>query len=102
MVKDILYKEVRKQIQERKTVDILVGIPSYNNSPTIPHVVRAVSAGLAKYFPKYRTLLVNSDGGSTDGTQELVKQTTLDDLDVLLMEHPLYPIHKIITPYQGI
>ena len=102
MVKDILSREVRNQIQELKTVDILVGIPSYNNSSTIPHVVRAVSAGLAKYFPQYHTLLVNSDGGSTDGTPELVKETSLDDLDVLLMEHPLYPIHKIITPYHGI
>ncbi len=32
-------------------VDVLVGIPSYNNARTIGHVVRAVQAGLAKYFP---------------------------------------------------
>lgn len=32
-------------------VDVLVGIPSYNNADTIEHVVRAVSVGLAKYFP---------------------------------------------------
>ncbi len=102
MAKSLLSKEVRKQIQQIGEVDVLVGIPSYNSARTIPHVVRAVSAGLAKYFPKYRTLLVNSDGGSTDGTPELVKRTTLDDLDVLLMEHPVYPIHKIVTPYHGI
>jgi glycosyltransferase involved in cell wall biosynthesis len=102
MAKEILSKEVKNQIQQIGEVDVLVGIPSYNNASTIPHVVRAVSAGLAKYFPKYRTLLVNSDGGSSDGTPELVKQTTLDDLDVLLMEHPLHPVHKIVTPYHGI
>ena len=102
MAKDVLSKEVKKQIQELGEVDVLVGIPSYNSARTIPHVVRAVSAGLTKYFPKYRTLLVNSDGGSSDGTPELVKQTSLGDLGVLLMEHALYPIHKIITPYHGI
>jgi glycosyltransferase involved in cell wall biosynthesis len=102
MAKELLGKEVEKQIKEMKEVDVLVGIPSFNNARTIPHVVKAVSAGLAKYFPKYRTLLVNSDGGSTDGTPDLVKKTSLEDLDVLLMEHPLYPVHKIVTPYQGI
>jgi glycosyltransferase involved in cell wall biosynthesis len=102
MAKEMLDKEVKKQIKEMKEVDVLVGIPSFNNARTIPHVVRAVSAGLAKYFPKYRTLLVNSDGGSTDGTPELVKKTSLEDLDVLLMEHPLYPVHKIVTPYHGV
>ena len=102
MAKEILNKEVLTQIKEMKEVDVLVGIPSFNNARTIPHVVRAVSAGLAKYFPKHRTLLVNSDGGSTDGTPELVKKTILEDLDVLLMEHPLYPVHKIVTPYHGI
>ncbi|MGB3093676.1 MAG: glycosyltransferase [Candidatus Zixiibacteriota bacterium] len=101
MAKSTLSKEVRKQIQEIGDVDVLVGIPSYNSARTISHVVRAVSAGLAKYFPKHRTLLINSDGGSADGTQEVVKQTTLDDLDVLLMEHPVYPVHKIVTPHHG-
>ena len=49
-------------------VDVLVGIPSFNNERTIGHVVRAVVAGLAKYFPA-RAVLVNSDGGSTDRTR---------------------------------
>jgi len=102
MPRSILSKDVRKEIQQIGEVDVLVGIPSYNSARTIPHVVRAVSAGLTKYFPKYRTLLVNSDGGSTDGTPQQVKDTSLGDLDVLLMEHALYPIHKIVTPYHGI
>jgi len=102
MARDILYKEVKERVRELKEVDVLVGIPSYNNAQTIPHVVKAVSAGLTKYFSKYRTILVNSDGGSTDGTQQQVKETSLDDLDILLMEHALYPIHKIVTPYHGI
>jgi hypothetical protein len=102
MARSILSKEVRKEIHEIGEVDVLVGIPSYNSARTIPHVVRAVSAGLAKYFPKHRTLLVNSDGGSSDGTPELVRETSIDDLSVLLMEHPVYPIHKIITPYHGL
>lgn len=102
MARSILSKEVRKEIQQIGEVDVLVGIPSYNNARTIPHVVRAVSAGLTKYFPKHRTLLVNSDGGSSDGTSQLVSETSLDDLDVLLMEHAVYPIHKIVTPYHGI
>lgn len=102
MAKQTLPKEVRKQVQEIGEVDVLVGIPSYNSAPTIAHVVKAVSAGLAKHFPKHRTLLVNSDGGSADGTQEVVKQTTLDDPDVLLMEHPVYPVHKIVTPHHGL
>ena len=51
----------RIQLGEIKEADILVGIPSYNNLRTIGHVVRAVMAGLAKYFPKVKAVLVNSD-----------------------------------------
>lgn len=81
--------------------EILVGIPSYNNAGTIGHVVRAVSAGLAKYFPGYRAVLVNSDGGSTDRTSDVVAQTGLD-LGPLLISDRQSPLHKIITPYHGI
>ncbi len=82
-------------------VDILVGIPSYNNADTIEHVVRAVSVGLAKYFPERRAVLVNSDGGSTDGTPEAVSRAAVD-YDGLLISDRQSQLQKIITPYNGI
>ncbi len=72
-------KPFQSQLEEIKEADILVGIPSYNNLRTIGHVVRAVMAGLAKYFPKARAVLINSDGGSTDGTQEEVRRVQIED-----------------------
>jgi glycosyltransferase involved in cell wall biosynthesis len=87
---------------EVKEADILIGIPSYNNVRTIGHVVKAVTAGLAKYFPEAKAVLVNSDGGSTDGTQEEVKRVRIEDFKTILTSHPVYPIHKIVTPYHGI
>jgi len=95
-------KSFKIQSEGIKEVDILVGIPSYNNSRTIGHVVRAVIAGLAKYFPKAKAVLVNSDGGSTDGTQEEVKKVGIEDFKMILTSHPGHPIHKIVTPYHGI
>ncbi len=82
--------------------DILVGVPSYNNARTIGHVVRAVMAGLAKYFPRAKAVLVNSDGGSKDGTQEEVKKVQIEDFKTILTSHPVHPLSKIVTPYHGI
>ena len=52
--------------------DIVIGIPSYNNARTIGHVVQAAQAGLAKYYPQLKAVIINSDGGSTDSTRESV------------------------------
>ncbi len=82
--------------------DLLIGIPSYNNVRTIGHVVRAVTAGLAKYFPGAKAVIFNSDGGSTDGTQEEVKRVQIEDFKTILASHPVHPIHKIVTPYHGV
>ena len=95
-------KPFQIQLEEIKEADILVGIPSYNNARTIGHVVRAVMAGLAKYFPKAKAVLVNSDGGSTDGTQEEMRRVRIEDFKTILTSHPVHPIHKIVTPYHGI
>lgn len=97
----ILRPEAKSQIEAIGQADILVGIPSYNNASTIGHVVRAVSAGLAKYFPDQKVILVNSDGGSSDGTPEAVAQSSVD-LQSILVAHRANPVHKIITPYHGI
>ena len=90
------------QLNHIKEVDLLIGIPSYNSGRTIGHVVRAVFAGLAKYFPGLRAVLVISDGGSTDGTQDEVKRVQVEDIEMILTSHSVPPIHKIVLPYYGI
>jgi glycosyltransferase involved in cell wall biosynthesis len=97
-----LAPDVEARIRELGRVDLLVGIPSYNNAATIGHVVRAVTAGLAKYFPGMRAVCVNSDGGSTDGTAQVVAAETFASPSALLVSHPLTPVHKILTPYHGL
>jgi len=95
-------KSLQSQLEEIKGADILIGIPSYNNISTIGHVVRAVTAGLAKYFPGAKAVIFNSDGGSTDGTQEEVKRVQIEDFSTILTSYPLHPVHKIVTPYHGV
>jgi len=101
-VDNFLPSELLARLEEIGEADIVVGIPSYNNAHTIGQVVRAVSAGLGKYFPDRRALVVNSDGGSKDGTREAVLGAELDIDSLLFVSHPVHPIQRISTPYHGI
>jgi len=96
-----LTPETESRLQAVGEAEILVGIPSYNNVGTIGHVVKAVSAGLAKYFPGRRAALINSDGGSSDGTPEEVSRAVVDFGALLISDHQSL-LQKIITPYHGI
>jgi glycosyltransferase involved in cell wall biosynthesis len=99
---DVLTEEAKEQVLATVPTDIVVGIPSYNNSPTIGHVVQAAHAGLLKYFPERRALIVNSDGGSADGTRQAVLESRLDTQSLLLVTHPLHPVNRLSTPYHGL
>jgi glucosylglycerate synthase len=88
--RSVLRPEVLKQISDIGRADILVGIPSFRNAGTISHVVKTVSQGLSRYFPNLRAVIVNSDGGSEDDTQQVVRQVPVDE-----------GIEKIVTAYQG-
>lgn len=91
-----------EKLKNINKVDIVVGIPSFNNAQTIGHVVKAVQAGLKKYFPDRKALIINSDGGSRDGTQKVVENTSLDDSTLILLKHRVNPFHKISITYEGI
>ena len=52
------------------TLDLAVGIPSYNEADNIEFVVRQVAAGLEKYFPHLNTVIINADNFSQDGTKD--------------------------------
>jgi glycosyltransferase involved in cell wall biosynthesis len=94
--------EVRDFLDQVGSADIVVGIPSYNNARTIGHVVRAVQAGLAKYFPGLKSVLINSDGGSKDGTMDVVRSTRIEDRSALLLQHRVHSVPVIATAYTGI
>jgi hypothetical protein len=47
-------------------------------------------------------VLINSDGGSEDGTRAIVRDLSLDEADTLTMSHGLRTVHRISTPYHGL
>jgi glycosyltransferase involved in cell wall biosynthesis len=94
--------EAERAVSEIRQADIVIGIPSFNNSRTIGHVVKACHAGLSKYFPQFRSVVVNSDGGSTDGTREAVLSANVDGQALMLLSTPKYPLHRFSLPYHGI
>lgn len=103
MIETVLSEDAQLALEQITSADIVVGIPSYNNERTIRHVVRAVQYGLAKYFPRHKAVLVNSDGGSQDGTCAIVDQTAVyTEMDTILIHHEVTPARKLVTPYHGL
>jgi hypothetical protein len=94
--------EAQHAVETIKQADIVIGIPSFNNARTIGHVVKACYAGLSKYFPELKSVVINSDGGSTDGTREAVLSASLDEASLMLLSTPLLPLHRLSFPYHGI
>jgi glycosyltransferase involved in cell wall biosynthesis len=82
-------------------VDLVVGVPTYNDSATVGRVVQAVRAGLLRYFPRARAVIINADGGSRDGTQELVRAASISDVNVSADVHALRTLHSISTQYEN-
>jgi hypothetical protein len=82
--------------------DILVGLPTLNNAATIVDVVRAVHLSFTRDFPRLRTVMISSDGGSTDGTPDLIRGATFTEADRVQTSHPLRTLHRVLAPYHGL
>lgn len=82
--------------------DLLIGVPLYNSAATLGGVLEAIRAGIPRLFPEARTVLVCSDGGSTDGSGEVFKKNLDSRLRMFFASHPVSPVHKILPPYHGL
>jgi hypothetical protein len=80
-------------------VDILVGLPTHNNEKTIGSIVKAIQSGVLRWFPRDRTVIINADGGSRDGTPELVTSISIDDVRRGPNPYALRTLHSISTKY---
>jgi hypothetical protein len=94
-----LSDEFLRQLTAVGEVDLLVGVPTFNDADTIQHVINAIQIGLAKYFPRQRTVVINADGGSRDGTPEAVRNAAIPDFRSVLAASPLRTSHTITTTY---
>lgn len=83
-------------------VDVLVGLPTLNNAATIVDVARAVHVCFTRDFPRLRTVMINSDGGSTDGTPELIRSASFAEADMVQTSHSLRTLHRVVAPYHGL
>lgn len=100
----LLTDDFLRQLMNVGEVDILVGLPTHNNAQTVEPVIRAIQAGILKCFPRERAVIINADGGSHDGTPELVADASIDDLrkdDVRKIStvYALRTLHSISTRY---
>src|SRR5262245_30691820 len=82
-------------------VDILVGLPTLNNAATVGHVAQAIHLCFTRDFPRLRTVMINSDAGSTDGTPELIRDASFLQGDMVQTSHSLRTMHRVVTPYHG-
>ena len=91
-----------RQLMAVGQVDILVALPTLNNAATIVDVVRAVHVCFTRDFPRLRTVMINVDGGSTDGTPELIRAASFTDADVVQTSYSLRTLHRVVAPYHGL
>ena len=98
----ILSDELLRQLMAVGQVDIVVGLPTLNNAATVVDVARAIYACFTRDFARQRTVMINSDAGSTDGTPELIRDASLTDGDVVQTSYSLRTLHRVVTPYHGL
>jgi hypothetical protein len=76
----LLTDDFVRQLINVGEVDILVGLPTYNNAKTVGPVVAAIQSGILQWFPRDRAAIINADAGSRDGTPEMVVGASIDDV----------------------
>ena len=76
----LLTDEFLRQLMTVGEVDILIGVPTHNNAKTIQPVIRSIQTGILKCFPRERAVIINADGGSQDGTPQMVTGASIDDM----------------------
>jgi hypothetical protein len=95
-------KEALQKIREYAVSDIAVGIPTFDNASTIEHVIQTIGEGLRAYFPDARSVIINSDGGSKDGTPELVSGSRPNAHALIQVSYRSNPVQEFSVPGSGI
>jgi glucosylglycerate synthase len=95
----LLTDDFLRQLINVGEVDIVVGLSTHNHAKTIGPLTAAIQAGILKCFPRERVAIIDADGGSQDGTPELVAQASIDDMWREAKVYALRTLHSISVRY---
>lgn len=90
-----------RQLVSVGEVDILIGVPTYNNASTVGQVAQSLEQALVRSFARDRVVIVNADGGSRDGTPEALMTDPAHSNDNAHGLVHLRTIHRVSTRYRG-
>jgi len=69
-------------------VDLVVGMPSYNEADNIGFVVEQVAQGLEKYYPHLNTAIINVDNSSQDRTKDVFLKAESGSIPKIYLSTP--------------
>jgi hypothetical protein len=98
---NILSDEFLHQLVNVGEVDILIGVPTYNNAATISHLAQAVDQALLRSFARDRVVIINADGGSRDGTPEAIVAQPVESNQPAHGLFRLRTVQRVTTRYPG-
>lgn len=87
-----LREHAREAIESLGQADVVVGIPCYQSAASLAHVIQTVAKGIETYYPDAKSLIMISDGGSTDDSREIARRTEINS----------FSIEKLVTIYRGL
>ena len=82
----VVYQEINADSVSK--ADIMVGIPSYNESTTISFPTQQADFGLKQFFGDCTSVIINCDNQSNDGTREAFLNTPTDVPKIYLSTPP--------------
>jgi hypothetical protein len=97
----ILSDDFLRQLVSVGEVDVLIGVPTYNNAGTVGNLVQALDQAVVRNFARERVVIVNADGGSRDGTPGAILAKPVEQYDARHGFMQLRTVHRVSTRYRG-
>jgi hypothetical protein len=92
---NILSRDIMMKLDIIREADIIVGITDLYEDTSIAKVLKAVSLGLAKYFPDQKALVIKSEGKSEDD-RLFCNLDIYEDRELNFIYTPFIPVHRLI------
>ena len=96
---DDLAPDARRDIDALAPRELVVALLTFENAATVATVAAAVRDGLEKHFAGLPALLLNVDAGSSDATQDRLKEI---GLPVVSLRHETPVSERTSVPFHGV